>query len=329
MTKNALDSLRDVTKIVVDSSNFKSIAKFSSIDATTNPSLLIKSIGDEDYKGFIKQVSYKYPNLCNKDIAREVIISFAEEILKVITGRVSIEVDPSVAFNSQRTELEALKIIESCSARNISLKRVLIKIPATWEGILAAKKLEKKNIGCNLTLLFSQVQAVACADAGVKMISPFVGRISDWWKKQGLQWGAISDDPGVKFVRSVYFHLKKKKYSTEVMAASFRSIDQIFSLAGLDLLTISPSLLSTMMQLPPQKDLTSWINNFDEQNPHLSELNQSLITNQINFLNVLANDEMANEKLIEGINIFKVDNQKLVTAVESENQISSQGSEPL
>ena len=139
MTENALDSLRNVTKIVVDSSDFKSIARFNSIDATTNPSLLIKSISDVEYKGFIKQVFSKYFNLCSKDIARELVISFAEEILKVITGRVSIEVDPAVAFNTKRTELEALKIVESCVARDIPLERILIKIPATWEGILAAK----------------------------------------------------------------------------------------------------------------------------------------------------------------------------------------------
>ena len=319
MTENALDSLRNVTKIVVDSSDFKSIARFNSIDATTNPSLLIKSISDVEYKGFIKQVSSKYFNLCSKDIARELVISFAEEILKVITGRVSIEVDPAVAFNTKRTELEALKIVESCVARDIPLERILIKIPATWEGILAAKKLEKKNIRCNLTLMFSEIQALTCADAGVTLISPFVGRISDWWKKKGLKWESSCDDPGVKFVRSVFIHFKKKKYPTEVMAASFRSVDQIFSLAGLDLLTISPNLLSNMMKLPPKKDLTNWTKNADGQKSQFFEKNQTTIINQVNFLKILASNEMANQKLIEGINIFKKDGQKLIVAVDNES----------
>ena len=316
MIKNALDSLRNVTKIVVDSSDFKSIAKFNSIDATTNPSLLMKSISNEEYKEFMEQVFSEYSHLSNKDIAREVVISFAEEILKVINGRVSIEVDPAVAFDSQKTELEALKIIESCNSRDISLKRILIKIPSTWEGILAAKQLERKNIGCNLTLLFSEVQALTCADAGVTLISPFVGRISDWWKKKGMNWINPTDDPGVNFVRSLYYHLKKKDYLTEIMAASFRSVDQIFSLAGLDLLTISPSLLTTMMELPPKKDLTNWKKNTDGQESKFLAQNQTFTINQVNFSNILASNEMAKEKLIEGINIFNSDGQKLVAAID-------------
>ena len=163
---------------------------------------------------------------------------------------------------------------------------------------------------------------MTCADAGVTMISPFVGRISDWWKKQGLNWENASDDPGVNFVRLVYSDLKRKNFPTEVMGASFRSVEQIFSLAGLDLLTISPSLLSTMMKLPPKQDLTRWINNFDEKKSQFFEQNPIFTSNRVNFLKILSSDEMANEKLIDGINIFKNDGQKLVTAVENESLTS-------
>ncbi len=319
--KSALDSIRDVTKIVVDSSDFKSFGKFNSIDATTNPSLLIKSISDAKYHSFIREEVKKYSNYDSSDIAREVVISFAEEILKIIPGRVSIEVDPSIAFDTKNTELEALKVIDSCNKRGIVPKRILIKIPATWEGIQAAKSLEKRNIKCNLTLLFSEIQALSCADAGVTMISPFVGRISDWWKMKGLKWQFASDDPGVKFVRSVFFYLKKKKYSTEVMAASFRSVDQIFSLAGLELLTISPDLLSNILKLPPKDHLTRWVEDFQNQHFKVFQEEEKNIVSHGRFLNSLSTNEMANDKLIDGVNIFKNDSQKLFKFVENEKKV--------
>ncbi len=321
MMENALDSFKKVTKVVVDSSDFKSLAKFKPIDATTNPSLIIKSINSPHYQGIVNRIHKKYSDLKSKEIAREIVITFAEEILKVIPGRVSIEVDPSIANNSSKTEWEAFKIIESCSSRGIPQSKVLIKIPATWEGITAAKNLEREKINCNLTLLFSETQALACADSGVKMISPFVGRISDWWRNKGILWDAPFEDPGVKFARSVFCHLKKNKYSTEVMAASFRSVEQVLSLAGLELLTISPKLLSAMMKLPPQDNIVNWIEEWKNKTFQLFEINQKYEINHHNFSKLMVENEMANQKLKEGITVFKNDGKKLIQAVEAANQI--------
>ncbi|OUW05130.1 MAG: hypothetical protein CBD16_01310 [Betaproteobacteria bacterium TMED156] len=312
MVKNALDSLKIVTKIVVDSSDFKSIGRFQSQDATTNPSLIIKSAKDDNYKDFITIVSKKFNSLPPNDRAREIIVSFAQEILRVIPGRVSIEVDASLAFNTEQTELAGKKIIESCAYRGIPLERILIKIPATWEGVVAASKLQKQGINCNLTLLFSEVQAFACADAGATLISPFVGRISDWWKSKGKKWNIVDDDPGVEFVRSVFCKFKRKKYKTEVMGASFRSIEQIFSLSGLDLLTISPNFLGLLEELPPQKNLGSWIKNcYSEKFNFNVETDSNNFSKDI-FLNLLTQNEMANEKLKEGIFTFDKDGKTLL-----------------
>ena len=318
MQKNLLDSVSFFTKIVVDSSDFKSLGNYKSADATTNPSLIIKSLNNPKYQGFIKNVANQYNGYKNEDLAREVVISFAEEILKVIPGRVSVEVDPLLAFDTKKTELETLKIIESCQLRTIPLERILIKIPATWEGILAAKSLEKKNIKCNLTLLFSEIQALYCAEYGVTMISPFVGRISDWWRKKGFTWQTITDDPGVKFARSVYFFFKEKGYSTEVMAASFRSIEQITSLTGLDLLTINPNLLLKMLEMPPKENLTSWIKDSKlEKCLGFIAFDKNLTINHAGFLKSVGANKMANENLTEGINIFKKDGLKLTEAVKN------------
>lgn len=319
MSKNLLDSISLVTKIVVDSSDFKSLGFFGAVDATTNPSLIIKSINNDIYNGFVKEVSKKYLNLSNEDLAREVIVSFAEEILKVIPGRVSIEIDPAVAFDQKKTETEAYKIVESCQFRRISLKRILVKIPATWEGILAAKELERQNIKCNLTLVFSDIQALACAESGATLISPFVGRISDWWSNKGLVWELSDEDPGVKFVKAVYFYLKKKQYKTEIMAASFRSVDQILSLAGLDLITISPNLLSTLMKLPPKECLTEWTEDLINSNSQAFEyVKATTVGSQASFLELLGDNEMANENLTKGIDIFRRDGKKLIELIEAE-----------
>ncbi len=309
---NLLDTVRNYSGIVVDSSDFKSIGKFNSVDATTNPSLILRTVENNSYTDFIESIKNNFPQLDAENLANEVAISFAKEILKIIPGRVSIEINAKYAFDSQSTEYEARKIVDLCYKRNLDTKRVLIKIPATWQGISAARTLEKKSICCNLTLLFCPIQALACADAGVKLISPFVGRISDWWKKNGKKWSDANQDPGVKFVRSIFLEFKKRKFVTEIMGASFRSVDQIVALAGIDLITISPDLLSSLMKLPPKKNLSEWRKNKSFSSEQFYRVNSIKSVSKPVFDSELSNDEMAHQKLLEGIKSFESDGMKLL-----------------
>ena len=239
-----------------------------------------------------------------------VLVAFGLEILKLIPGRVSTEVDARLSFDTQATVERAQKLIALFEAQGISRERILIKIAATWEGIAAAKILEAQGIHTNLTLMFSLTQAIACADAKVTLISPFVGRIYDWFKKQtGIEYDQ-TNDPGIASVRTIFNYYKKFNIPTQVMGASFRNIGQILGLAGCDLLTISPDLLKQLQGL--DLPLTPALSTADAQSQdiHPIELNESTFRLSLN------NDAMANEKLAEGIRLFCADTQKLVQLIE-------------
>ena len=252
---NQLESLRRYSTIVADTGDIESIARFRPQDATTNPSLILKAAQDARY-GHILQgaVAAAGPRSAAgwTDAAMEhLFVGFGREILELVPGRVSTEVDARCSFDTDATERRARRLIELYDAAGIGRERVLIKIAATWEGIRAAGRLERDGIHCNLTLLFSFAQAVACADAGVTLISPFVGRIYDWYKKaRGVDDIARAEDPGVASVRRIYDYYKKFGYHTQVMGASFRKTTQIIALAGCDLLTISPDLLQQLAPPP-------------------------------------------------------------------------------
>ena len=239
-----------------------------------------------------------------------VLVAFGSEILKIIPGRVSAEVDARLSFDTEATVEKAKTVIALFEAKGYARERILIKIAATWEGIQAAKILEAQGIHTNLTLMFSLAQAVACANANVTLISPFVGRIYDWFKKQtGTEYDA-SNDPGVESVRTIYNYYKKFGIKTQVMGASFRNVGQIIGLAGCDLLTISPDLLKQLQEM--NEPVSAALNSENAQAQTIESLNQT----EASFRLMLNNDPMANEKLAEGIRLFCVDTEKLVTLIE-------------
>lgn len=242
---NSLTQLAQYTTIVADTGDLSAIARLKPIDATTNPSLITAAFADGSHDDIIN----KFNHLDTQDTIDALTVALGVEISKLITGRISTEVDARLSFDSKSTVDKALQFIEMYAKHGVDSERVLIKIAATWQGIKAAETLEKQGIHCNLTLLFTDTQAAACADAGVTLISPFVGRITDWQKVQtGVQNIAIDDDMGVRSVKNIYHYYKTHGYTTQVMGASFRSIEQIIALAGCDLLTISPSLLDALAQ---------------------------------------------------------------------------------
>ena len=248
---NQLDQLKQFTTVVADTGNFRQLAAFAPRDATTNPSLILKAVQQIDYAPLLTETVAAQGGQPLEVIVDQVLVRFGLEILKVVPGRVSTEVDARLSFDTEATLARARRLITLYEAAGIHRDRVLIKIAATWEGIRAARALEQDGIHCNLTLLFSFAQAVACGDAGVQLISPFVGRIYDWHKKQaGAAWDeaakAGANDPGVQSVARIYTHYKRYGITTEVMGASFRNVGQIIALAGCDLLTISPDLLSAL-----------------------------------------------------------------------------------
>ncbi len=302
---NQLEQLKQFTTVVADTGDFQSIQAYTPRDATTNPSLILKAVQKDEYKPLLEKAVRDHPNASTAEIIDRLLIAFGVEILQTIPGRVSTEVDARLSFDTQGTVAKGRDLIALYSNAGIARERVLIKIASTWEGIRAAAILEKEGIRCNMTLLFSLAQAIACAEAGAQLISPFVGRIYDWYKKStGIDYVG-AEDPGVQSVRRIYNYYRKFGYKTEVMGASFRNTSQILELAGCDLLTISPDLLQKLAdsEAPVERKLSA------EAAPSTNIVQMSL--NEEAFRFMMNEDAMATEKLAEGIRAFCVDSGKL------------------
>ncbi len=308
MIPNALEALKQFTTVVADTGDFESMRAYQPQDATTNPTLIIRALDKPQYAGILDSVKEQASGKKLADKSRRVLVAFGAEILKIIPGRVSTEVDARLSFDAQATVAEAQKIIEAYAAQGIDKSRVLIKVAATWEGLKAVSELEKQGIACNVTLIFSLVQAAAAADAGATLISPFVGRISDWHKKAGLEWDSPEQDPGVLSVKKIYAYLKHHRFHTEVMGASFRNVGQVLALAGCDLLTVSPELLEQLRAMDNESSLERAL---DPQSQAPGQATAALNTSEPLFRFVLNEDAMASEKLTEGIRLFVADARKL------------------
>ena len=307
---NQLDALKQFTTVVADTGDFKQLAQYQPQDATTNPSLILKAVQKPEYAPLLQDTVAQWRGRPMDEIIDRLLVRFGREILATIPGRVSTEVDARLSFDTSATVTRAERIIDLYQAESIHIDRVLIKIAATWEGIKAAEQLEKRGIRTNLTLLFSFAQAVACGQAKVQLISPFVGRIYDWHKKQaGASWDeaarAGAQDPGVQSVTQIYHHYKHFGIATEVMGASFRNVGQITALAGCDLLTIAPDLLAQLAasETPVQRALSA---------DAAKALTLSAVQyDEAGFRYALNEDAMATEKLAEGIRAFAADAVKL------------------
>ncbi|MEY3409694.1 MAG: Transaldolase [Pseudomonadota bacterium] len=307
---NQLDALKSHTTVVADTGDFKQLAQFQPQDATTNPSLILKAVQKPEYAPLLTESVAAHKGQALDVVMDHLLVRFGCEILKTIPGRVSTEVDARLSFDTAGTLARARRLMSLYEAQGISRDRVLIKIAATWEGIQAAAELEREGIHTNLTLLFSFAQAVACGQAKVQLISPFVGRIYDWYKKTaGAAWveaaSAGANDPGVKSVRAIYNYYKKHGIATEVMGASFRNVGQIVALAGCDLLTISPDLLALLTA--NETPLTASLNAQAAKGMDLPLVQYT----EAGFRFALNEDAMATEKLAEGIRAFCVDAIKL------------------
>jgi transaldolase len=300
---NQLEQLKQYTTVVADTGNFLELGRFAPQDATTNPSLILNAVRNRDYAPLLLDSVDQHKSLSVSAIIDELLVLFGLEILKLVPGRVSTEVDARLSFDIEATLARARRVISLYESAGVGRDRVLIKIASTWEGIQAASILEQEGIHCNLTLLFSFCQAVACAQAGVRLISPFVGRIYDWYKESsGTKWDESANsgfnDPGVRSVTHIYNYYKRSGIRTQVMGASFRNISQITALAGCDLLTISPDLLTQLEAgtEPVQRAL----------GPSPSEDGplQQLCYDEPAFRHALGEDRMATDKLEEGIRVF-------------------------
>jgi len=304
---NQLEQLRKFTRIVADTGDFGLIKEFSPEDATTNPTLILKAAQKPEYKSVVERVisDGKKQSLSHEAIFRNLLIQFGLEILKIVPGRVSTETSAKLSFDTEALVNEAHTFISLYEKHDIDRKHVLIKLATTWEGIQAARVLQKEGINCNMTLLFSMAQAIGCAEAGAKLISPFVGRILDWYKKSTGKDFASAEDPGVISVREIYAYYKKYGYPTEVMGASFRSKAEVLELAGCDLLTISPELLGEL------KSSTDAVERklSPEMAKQLQLPKRSLDEKQFRW--ELNENAMATEKLSEGIRTFAADAVKL------------------
>lgn len=307
---NQLQALKQVTTVVADTGDFRQLAQFQPQDATTNPSLILKAVQKPEYAPLLADTVARHRGQPLDEVVDRLLVRFGCEILSIIPGRVSTEVDARLSFDEDATYSRAERLIDLYQAAGVPTERVLIKIASTWEGIRAAERLERRGIHCNLTLLFSFCQAVACGQAKVRLISPFVGRIYDWYRKQaGSAWDeaamAGSRDPGVQSVARIFNHYKRFGIATEVMGASFRNMGQITALAGCDLLTISPELLAqlaaTEAPLPRALDAEA-ARQLDLPPVQYDEAGFRLALNQ---------DAMATEKLAEGIRAFIADAEKL------------------
>ena len=307
---NQLDALKQFTTVVADTGDFLQMASFQPQDATTNPSLILKAVQKPEYRALLTDTVAKFRGRALDEITDRLLVRFGCEILSIVPGRVSTEVDARLSFDSNATITRAERIIELYQAQGIHVDRVLIKVASTWEGIQAAAELERRGIHTNLTLLFSFAQAVACGQAKVQLISPFVGRIYDWYKKSaGAAWveadNTLANDPGVKSVTQIYNYYKKFGIATEVMGASFRNVGQITALAGCDLLTISPDLLAILAQ--STAPLTRALDAQAAQALDLTPVN----FDEASFRFALNQDAMGTEKLSEGIRAFCTDAAKL------------------
>ena len=307
---NQLDALKQFTTVVADTGDFKQMSAFQPTDATTNPSLILKAVQKPDYAPLLTNTVAQFRGRALDEIMDRLLVRFGCEILSIIPGRVSTEVDARLSFDTSATVARGERLIELYQAQGIPVDRVLIKVAATWEGIQAAQQLERKGIHTNLTLLFSFCQAVACGQAKVQLISPFVGRIYDWYKKSaGATWveadNTVVNDPGVKSVTQIYHYYKKFGIATEVMGASFRNVGQITALAGCDLLTISPDLLATLAAT--DAPLTRALDAATAQHSDMAHVH----FDEISFRFALNEDAMATEKLAEGIRAFCADAVKL------------------
>lgn len=313
---NQLDALKAFTTVVADTGDFRQLAQFHPHDATTNPSLVLKAVQKPDYAPLLKDTVAQFRGRPLDEVVDRLLVRFGTEILALIPGRVSTEVDARLSFDEDATFTRAERIIELYQAAGVSPERVLIKVASTWEGIRAAERLQQRGINCNLTLLFSFCQAVACGQAKVQLISPFVGRIYDWYKaKAGAAWDEVAktgaNDPGVQSVRRIYEHYKHHGIKTEVMGASFRNVGQITALAGCDLLTISPELLA---QLAASN--APLVRALDADAARRLDL-PPVRYDEAGFRLALNQDAMATEKLAEGIRVFIADAEKLEALIQS------------
>lgn len=310
-----LDALRSHTRVVADTGDFEAMKVLRPTDATTNPSLILKAVQQDAYRPLLEKIARGQRGASTAELTDQLLVAFGREILNIVPGRVSTEVDARLSFNTRANIERARGLIGLYETAGIARERVLIKIAATWEGIAAARVLESEGIRCNLTLLFSLPQAVACAAAGVQLISPFVGRIYDWHKKAaGAAWveeeRAGANDPGVVSVTRIYHYYKHFSIPTEIMGASFRNVGQILALSGCDLLTISPELLTKLAAT--EGDAPAQL---------IAKGNTSGLTrigsDEITFRTLLNEDAMASEKLSEGIRLFAADASKLDALIDA------------
>ncbi len=314
---NQLDQLKQFTTVVADTGQFNQLRSYAPRDATTNPSLILKAVQQPEYTPLLHNTVAANKGWPLDEVVDRVLVRFGIEILKIVPGRVSTEVDARLSFDTAATVARAHRIVAHYEDAGISRERVLIKIASTWEGIQAARILEHEGVHCNLTLLFAFCQAVACGDAGVQLISPFVGRIHDWHKRAaGPAWdeaaNAGANDPGVKSVTQIYTYYRKFDVATEVMGASFRNVGQIRALAGCDLLTISPELLAELQasDAPLPRAL-------DAQTARAAPIH-AVTYHESTFRFALNEDAMATEKLAEGIRAFAADSRKLDAMIEGQ-----------
>ena len=308
MTKNLLEQLREMTVVVADTGDIQAIETFKPRDATTNPSLITAAAQMPQYQGIVDDTLKGARETLGKDAAaaqvatlafERLAVSFGRKILEVIPGRVSTEVDARLSFDTDASVAVGRELIAMYEAQGVARERILIKIAATWEGIQAAAILEKEGIHCNLTLLFGLHQAIACAENGITLISPFVGRILDWYKKDtGIDSYAPAEDPGVLSVTEIYNYYKKFGYKTEVMGASFRNVGEIVELAGCDLLTIAPSLLAEL-----QSTEATLERKLDPKNAVNASI-EKISIDKATFERMHAENRMATDKLAEGIDGF-------------------------
>ena len=314
-----LESLKNFSSVVADTGDIDSIQKFSPDDCTTNPSLIFKAVQSNKYKKLFDEVlanskSRKFNQLNDQVdyIADQLAIAFGIELTKIVPGYVSTEVDSDLSFNTEATVEKAKQIINSYEQSGVPRNRILIKIAGTWEGIQAVKKLEAEGISCNCTLIFSLTQAVACAEAGAFLISPFVGRILDWFKANSSKDYDATNDPGVESVEKIYNYFKKYNYNTIVMAASFRNKEEIINLAGCDKLTISPSLLEELNK--SEGDLDQKLSQDQSSQIVINRIN----VNESSFRWHLNENQMASFKLAEGIRLFNKDLLKLKETIKEQ-----------
>lgn len=312
LMNNTLEQLKSHTTVVADTGDFESIKAFEPKDATTNPSLILKAIQKAEYRPLFEETvksvaaNSSLSESQTIDLAIDhVLVAFGSEILKIVPGRVSTEVDARLSFDADASIAKARELIQLYESKGIDRERILIKLATTWEGVVAAKQLQSEGINCNMTLLFSMAQAVACAEVGARLISPFVGRILDWYKAKTGNHYSAAEDPGVLSVKAIYNYYKKFGHETEVMGASFRNTGEILELAGCDLLTISPALLEELKS--SDQAISPKLNVEEAKASNIERIEM----NEAQFRWMLNEDQMATEKLSDGIRIFGQDMLKV------------------